>query len=67
MVTYAGVITLVFVIIMAKIDYGYLCCSDYIIFVIIMARIGYGYLCRSDYISFGNNYGQNRLWLPMLQ
>jgi hypothetical protein len=32
MVTYAGVITLVLVIIMARIGYGYLCWSDYIIF-----------------------------------
>jgi hypothetical protein len=32
-----------------------------------MAKIGYGYLCCSDYISFCNNYGQNRLCLPMLQ
>jgi hypothetical protein len=47
MVTYAGVITLVLVIIMSKIGYSYLYCSDY--------------------ISFGNNYDQNRLWLPMLQ
>jgi hypothetical protein len=43
MVAYVVVITLDFVIVMAKIGYGYLCCSDYISLVIIMVKIGYGY------------------------
>ena len=38
-----------------------------LVLVIIMAKFGYGYLSYSDYISFGNNYGQYRLWLPLLQ